>query len=68
MLVRPVQQKIKLSLPYSFLKIFLKKKKKKKKKKKTGTNSCVRSEAALGQKNNTSIPALVILEKISYLG
>ena len=65
MLVRPVQQKIKLSLPYSFLKIFLKKKKKKKK---TGTNSCVRSEAALGQKNNTSIPALVILEKISYLG
>ena len=65
MLVRPVQQKIKLSLPYSFLKIFLKKKKKKKKK---GTNSCVRSEAALGQKNNTSIPALVILEKISYLG
>ena len=61
MLVRPVQQKIKLSLPYSFLKIFLKKKK-------TGTNSCVRSEAALGQKNNTSIPALVILEKISYLG
>ena len=65
MLVRPVQQKIKLSLPYSFLKIFLKKKKKKKK---TGTNSCVISEAALGQKNNTSIPALVILEKISYLG
>ena len=63
MLVRPVQQKIKLSLPYSFLKIFLKKNKKK-----TGTNSCVRSEAALGQKNNTSIPALVILEKISYLG
>ena len=62
MLVRPVQQKIKLSLPYSFLKIFLKKKKK------TGTNSCLRSEAALGQKNNTSIPALVILEKISYLG
>ena len=64
MLVRPVQQKIKLSLPYSFLKIFLKKRKEKK----TGTNSCVRSEAALGQKNNTSIPALVILEKISYLG
>ena len=63
MLVRPVQQKIKLSLPYSFLKIFLKKKKKK-----TGKNYCVISEAALGQKNNTSIPALVILEKISYLG
>ena len=38
------------------------------KKKKAGTNSCVRSEAALGQKNNTSIPALVIIEKISYLG
>ena len=65
MLVRPVQQKIKLSLPYSFIKLLFKKKKKKKK---TGTNSCVRSEAALGQKNNTSIPALVILEKISYLG